>query len=157
MATWLSLDSSDIAQAPNLNTHPVTINHHASSPAAVPIYSWQQLDEVPIIDIEIINRLKTMGLPALKSFSSIFIDEIAGQIKELSQADLKKDAAEVSRIFHTIKGSAGMIGAQRMQYMADLINDCASKDELFSTPNWYARFENIYTSTKQELEQLYTT
>jgi two-component system CAI-1 autoinducer sensor kinase/phosphatase CqsS len=162
MATWLASDPADGSDKQSnlysdLNASGLskpTLETPSKPPSPYAHYSWQQLGDIPILDELIVNDLKQVnGLSVANALIGIFLEEVTGQMEELSTAYDTQNVPEVSRLSHTIKGSAGTVGAIRMEHTAELINASTLNNTLNEIPDWLVRFKDTYTATKQALEQ----
>ena len=158
MATWLAPNHANDADklysnldAPGLSKP--TLETHQKHPSPYARYTWQQLDDIPILDEKLVGELRQVnGLSVAQALIGIFLEEVSGQLAELSAAYDTQNIPEVSRLSHTIKGSTGTLGAIRLEHTAGLINANTLTNTLNETPDWLVRLKETYSATKQALE-----
>ena len=81
----------------------------------------------PVISPQILAKLrKMMPEPAVREIYSALIADLSQRIPALETAIAKKDAAEVRRIGHAIKGGCGMAGALQAARLGALLESAAA-------------------------------
>jgi CheY-like chemotaxis protein len=76
----------------------------------------------PVISVEILSKLrKMMPEPAVRQIYLALVADLGRRIAALEAAMAQKDAAEVRRIGHAIKGGCGMAGAMQAARLGALL------------------------------------
>jgi len=78
-----------------------------------------------VCEREAIDSLRLEGAGFLRELVELFKAEVPKGVRELGQALDGGDSARATRIAHTLKGSAGIFGATRMQALAGSIERAA--------------------------------
>jgi HPt (histidine-containing phosphotransfer) domain-containing protein len=85
------------------------------------------MSEAPVLDRAVTNTLRALTAPGepdvLAEVLNLFLDEVPGRMIRLRNAWAAGNIEEVHRVAHSLKGSAGNIGARR------LYGVCAQLDE----------------------------
>lgn len=72
----------------------------------------------PVLDPSVINTLRQLTVPGepdvLTEVLKLFLEEVPSRLTRLRIAWAAQNIEEVHRLAHSLKGSAGNIGAQRM-------------------------------------------
>jgi HPt (histidine-containing phosphotransfer) domain-containing protein len=76
-------------------------------------------------DRAVLDELRAEGGTLLADLAGIFQVEVAAALSQLACALEARDCAAAARIAHTLKGSAGIFGAARMQELAAQIDHAA--------------------------------
>ena len=98
------------------------LNGHAVNPEPEPEAS----DALPVLDQTVYEKLARMMSPAgLRETYEACVNDVRLRVAEMRTAAATNDLGSVRRIAHTLKGSAGMIGARRL-------TACAAELELGS-------------------------
>lgn len=71
----------------------------------------------------------------------IFVDEAPGRLVELQGAAAARDAATVERVAHSLKGSAGILGAARLRAASAELEERAITKRLDGAPGLLAPLE----------------
>jgi HPt (histidine-containing phosphotransfer) domain-containing protein len=83
---------------------------------------------IPVLDPAVLESLRQLTPPGepdvLKEVLQLFLDDVPARVERLRSAWQGGDAVAVQRAAHSLKGSAGNIGA------ADLLGVCRQLDEL---------------------------
>ena len=117
---------------------------------------WNSIANEKILDHSTINSLKEIGgKELLESLVETFIADCDKLTDELADAIVKKDLKQYDSIIHTLKGSTGSIGANKMYVISRYINDFSHKGEWPENDEWMDIFKTVYSETVQELQNLY--
>jgi HPt (histidine-containing phosphotransfer) domain-containing protein len=71
----------------------------------------------------------------------VFVEEAPARLAELRQAVRTQDAATLERVAHTLKGSAGLLGAQSLRTASGMVEERAIGKRLEGTPDLVAGIE----------------
>ena len=76
------------------------------------------MSTAPVLDPSVLNTLRQLSVPGepdvLTEVLKLFLDEVPPRLTRLRIAWAAGDIEQVHRLAHSLKGSAGNIGAQRM-------------------------------------------
>lgn len=110
---------------PTAPVAPAAVPKPGSAPgtSAAARYRDRATDE--ICDREAIDSLRLEGASFIRELIELFQAEVPKGVRELGQALDGRDSARAALIAHTLKGSAGIFGARRMQRLAAAIEQAA--------------------------------
>ena len=81
----------------------------------------------PVLDAAVIDNLRELTAPGepdvLAEVLALFLEDVPRRIERLRAAWAAGDAAEIHRIAHSLKGSAGNIGAQTLFGLCSQLDD----------------------------------
>jgi two-component system CAI-1 autoinducer sensor kinase/phosphatase CqsS len=116
---------------------------------------WEAVKNEKILDLSTINSLKEIGGEELiESLFETFIADCDKLVKELAEAGVRKDMKKVDQILHTLKGSTGSIGANKMYVLAKFLNESSHKGKWPENESWMTIFKAAYDETVKELQNL---
>jgi PAS domain S-box-containing protein len=128
-------------------------------PLEAATYSADELSnsEVPILeDTESILRRFGGEMAFIVDVKQSFASEMAAQLRLLAEAITNRDLRTLSLVAHTIKGTAGNIGAKRLSHFsAQLETHCQEDDPLVDAPWWLAQMQIHVVQSVEKLEQLF--
>ena len=85
------------------------------------------MTEPPVLDQSVIESLRQLTPPGepdvLAQVLQLFLQEVPPRIDRLRNAWIARDIEEVHRAAHSLKGSAGNIGAQRLFAVCRQLDD----------------------------------
>ena len=114
---------------------------------------WGTIEQEKILDISIINSLKELGGDELlESLFETFIADSDNLINQLADADKGKDIKLMDQILHTLKGSSGSIGANKMYVLSKYLNEDTHKGKCPANDSWMQIFKSVYSETVKELQ-----
>lgn len=101
--------------------------------------------------VNLIDALRWVGgdRRLLRELVGIFVDEAPGRLAELKRAAAARDAATVERVAHTLKGSAGILGAASLRATSSELEERAVARRVDGVADLVARLEG-------ELERVLT-
>ena len=147
-----------------LSTIAVMLNNHTyrnrtmNSQNAVPpeqteAQFWKAFENEKILDLSTINSLKEIGGDELiESLFETFIIDCKKQTKELADADARKDMKQADQILHTLKGSTGSIGANKMYVLSKHLNEGLHQGKWPENQSWMDIFKAVTEETVKELQ-----
>ena len=116
---------------------------------------WESIAHEKVLDLSTINSLKEIGGEELiASLFETFITDTDKLIDELTDADVRKDMKQYDQILHTLKGSTGSIGANKMYVLSRYLNAVSHQGKWPENKLWIQIFKAVYTETVQELQNL---
>ncbi len=105
-----------------------------------------------IIDSDIMN------LPFLTDLlSEYFSADIPGKLITIRESLTKNDIPEVRRTAHSLRGSSAQLGAYRASQQCEQIEACVVHNDLRDIPDMVSNLEQIFVTTKIELEEYLRT
>ena len=117
---------------------------------------WETIEKENILDISTINSLKEIGGDELiLTLFETFITDSNKLIEQLVDAAEKKDMKQFDTIMHTLKGSTGSIGANKIYLLSRYINEFSHNGKWPDNESWLQILQTIYTETVNELNRLY--
>lgn len=101
-----------------------------------------------------LERLKSIGgLNLLSRMVDLFRQNVLNRFDEISNGMDKSDNQEVIRGFHSIKSSAGNVGAEKLQAMAAAGEKHAVEWDQYTLQTHLDEMKSEYESVSIELEQ----
>ena len=117
---------------------------------------WNTIEREKILDITTINNLKEIGGDELiESLFKTFIEDSNKLTNELANAVVSENIKHYDSIMHTLKGSSGSIGANRMYLLSVYINDFSHKGKWPDKDSWLEVLKRVYAETVTEMENFY--
>jgi two-component system, CAI-1 autoinducer sensor kinase/phosphatase CqsS len=114
---------------------------------------WSILEAEKVLDPSTINSLREIGGDEL--LDSLFETYIADADKltgGLCLANEKKDISQLDYLSHTLKGSSGSVGANKMTVISKYINELSRNGEWPDHEEWCDILMSIYAETVRELQ-----
>ena len=116
---------------------------------------WKAVANEKILDLTTIQNLQEIGGKELiDSLFETFITDCDKLTKELAEADVRKDMKECDKILHTLKGSTGSIGANKMYVLSKYLNEGSHKGKWPENESWMMIFKAVYDETVKELQNM---
>ena len=113
------------------------------------------MSEQPVIDPEIMDRLHGWGGPELVlKLISLFLENTPEKLDEIRVGLASGEIQRVERAAHSLKSSAGNLGASRMHYLAAEIEELAAADDEPRLPALAAALEEAHGETCARLREL---
>lgn len=111
----------------------------------------------PIIDMEAIENLRALNpedTAFLKEIIDIFLDDTPARIAELHQSLATGDTAGFSRAAHSIKGSSSNLGASRLRYAAEKLEQGAKATPIAALAHAVPEIEAEFAAAKAALQKI---
>lgn len=112
----------------------------------------------PALDPVVIATLRELTPPGepdvLKEVLQLFVADVPGRMGRLRQAWHAGHAADVQRAAHSLKGSAGNIGAGDLLAVCRLIDERAKAGDLTQMAELVARLDAEYGRVEAEIAEL---
>ncbi|MDR2876781.1 MAG: response regulator, partial [Chromatiales bacterium] len=113
-------------------------------------------DEEPALDEEVLEELKTAIGDALPRLLTVFAEDLSVYLEKMRQALNEGMASQIHSIAHTIKGSAGNIGAKRVAEVCKRIETAVHGADLGAVRALYtlvvSESERLIALIKQRIE-----
>lgn len=107
-----------------------------------------------MLDKTAIERLRRLGGDAfLGEMIDLFLENAPRRIEAARQADAKRDFAGVQRAVHSLKSTAGNVGARRVQSLAEQIEEMAADGEGDRVAPLLKELEAEWLNVRKELGQ----
>ena len=84
-----------------------------------------------------------------------FLNQIPLNLEALKQSLDKKDALQVKKEAHIIKGSAGNVGALVLQELANKIETAGESEDLVKAESYFSEFDTQLEVFKHEMSRLF--
>jgi HPt (histidine-containing phosphotransfer) domain-containing protein len=86
------------------------------------------LTQAPVLDQAALQRILRIGGPALlRNLAGMYLELGPGRLQALADGVAAGDADQVRRAAHTMKSTAGNVGAVRLQHSAEHVEQLASE------------------------------
>ena len=112
----------------------------------------------PVLDPAVIESLRQLTPPGepdvLKEVLQLFLEDVPGRIERLRTAWQAGNAVEVQRCAHSLKGSAGNIGASHLLAVCRLLDDHGKSGDLSNLPGLVASLDDEYARVAAEIQRL---
>ncbi len=114
--------------------------------------------DVDVLDpgvLESLSELQQEGEPdILEELTGLFFEDAAAQIKALKKAVESGDAPSVYRLSHTLKGSSGNMGANRMHRICLTLEEVGQSGELGEAGELLGSLEKAFGDARSAIEEL---
>jgi len=119
---------------------------------------WTAIGQEDILDHSIISTLKSfINEDEFASLLDVFFRDADCFVEELGQAATEGDIKRFENLAHTLKGSSGSIGANRLFFMARHFNDLARQGEWPDHHDWIMIMKTTYSQTVKEMTSFMKT
>jgi HPt (histidine-containing phosphotransfer) domain-containing protein len=112
----------------------------------------------PVLDPSVIASLRDLTPPGepdvLKELFALFLEDVPGRIERLRAAWQAGDAVAVQRAAHSLKGSAGNIGATQLHAVCASIDAQGRSGDLAPLPAMIASLDAEYANVQAEIKSL---
>ncbi len=114
---------------------------------------WSLLEVEKVLDTSTINGLKEIGGDELiGSLFETYIMDADKLTGELVNAFGNKDVEQLDYLSHTLKGSSGSVGANKMHFLCKYINDLSRKGMWPDHDSWLDILRAVYAETVHDLQ-----
>jgi HPt (histidine-containing phosphotransfer) domain-containing protein len=113
----------------------------------------------PVLADAAFERLRRIGgATLLRQMIELFLEYGPDRTDALVDGVMAGDAAQVERAAHTLKSTAGNLGAVRLQHAAQAVETAAAQGEVAGelTERLLAEYEESTTALRRVLEELGT-
>ena len=98
---------------------------------STPPLRTQEQDTSGTLDRAALTNLREIGGDEMISeLAEVFADDARARLTDLKRAFDEKDAASVTQVAHTLKGSSANVGAKRMQALCSRLENTAASEDL---------------------------
>ena len=114
-------------------------------------------DQIPLIDHTKLDAVKELAEPGdadgfFRDLVELFFSRVPLLIGEMQAANKVGDPVGVSKSAHTLKGTAGNLGAMRVMKLAEIIEQNSRAGDLSQIPQHLTAIEAAFTLSRTELE-----
>ncbi len=114
---------------------------------------WTAISQEEILDHSIISTLKSfINEDEFASLLDVFFRDADYFVEELCSAAADGDIKRFENLAHTLKGSSGSIGANRLFVIAKHFNELAHRGEWPDHHDWNMILKNTYGQTVEEMK-----
>lgn len=112
----------------------------------------------PVLDPAIIDTLRQLTVPGepdvLTEVLKLFLEEAPTRIEKLRNAWAARDIQQVQRIAHSLKGSAGNIGASALFEICKQIDSSGKSGVVVDTGSLIDALGSEYGKVEEEIRRL---
>ena len=113
------------------------------------------MPDSPIIDRGAIERLRVWGGETLPvRMIDIFLDHSPERMIQIREGIAEEDAGEVETGAHSLKSSAGNVGASRLQALCQAAEMLAQARDFVSLKELLEELEGTYLDAREELDEI---
>jgi len=113
------------------------------------------MEESPIIDADALERLEEWGGGALVlQLVEIFLEHAPERVGQIRSGLDETDLEVAERGAHSLKSSAGNLGARRLERVAARIEDHSSRREVAEATDLLDALESAYQEARTALQAL---
>ncbi|MBO8093355.1 MAG: Hpt domain-containing protein, partial [Prosthecochloris sp.] len=111
-----------------------------------------------IINDDTIESLReTGGDELLEQLIGIYLEDTKKIIDGIIKASTDGDTESINRLSHTLKGSSGSVGAQKMHILATHLNQLAKSTHNNDYSDWISTMQETFSETMKEFQTLRNT
>lgn len=113
------------------------------------------MPELQDVDDSILARMRdTSGDKFVVELIELFLEHVPKKIAEAVAGERAGDLVAVERAAHSVRSSAGIIGAEALLELSGEIEQLASEKKQKSLPNLIGQLEAAYTRLRPYLDML---
>lgn len=113
------------------------------------------ISEYPSLDPENLEKIVRIGGELLlKKLIVIFLERVPSQIELLLEQQIQKNWKEVEYIAHSMKSSAGNLGAKKLFFYTQELETEAKNQNIPKINDWIQEIQNEYPVLQKKLEQI---
>ncbi len=116
---------------------------------------WNSIDHEKMLDRSIISSLKEIGgREMVDSIFTVFISDTKKIITDLAKAAAERDLKVYDQLIHTLKGSSGSCGANRLYVLSRYINEFSNKGKWPDNESWIEILEKTFAETTVAINEM---
>ena len=117
----------------------------------------EKMEDLPLVDLAQMERLKEWGGPDLqKKMVDLFLTHAQERLDQIGEGVATRDTAKAETGAHTLKSSAGNVGAQRVQALAqdaEALAEAGNIEDIEAMlPTLRKEFDAACTALKEAVE-----
>jgi HPt (histidine-containing phosphotransfer) domain-containing protein len=113
------------------------------------------MEDLPLLEAEALERLEEWGGPQMqRKMIEIFLSYTPNRMDQIKEGFSRAEANAVEAGAHTLKSSAGNLGATRLQELCEEVERIAEGQDLGALDRLLPELEAAYSATRRELEKL---
>ena len=133
-------------------------NNHSTANTTAMDTLLKDVEKEQILNPETIEMLReTGGNELLEELIRIYIDDAQKLIDGIVEAEKNNDNHALNQLSHTLKGSSGSVGAQKMHVFATHLNHLSKIGDQKDYSQWVSSLHRIFEETIVEFENLKTS
>lgn len=110
------------------------------------------MNDTSAIDKAVIDTLKGLMKDRFSFLIDTFISKTQIQLEELNNAIAENNIDTIISITHSLKGSAGSVGAQSMHLQCKDYEDRSRQNDLSDSQTWVEKLRVEYERYKNEIQ-----
>ena len=111
--------------------------------------------DAPVIDLRALDRLRKWGGEGLPTrMVEIFLDHSSERLEQIREGVGKQDPRRAELGAHSLKSSAGNVGASRLQALCQSAEMMAEGEDLSALAGLLPELEQAYATARKELEKI---
>lgn len=115
----------------------------------------EAMDDLPVVDEGAIERLKEWGGEELpRKMIELFLDHSGDRLRQIRDGLTSGDAGRAEAGAHSLKSSAGNVGAVRLQKLTEKAEITAEKEDMDGLRDLVPAVEKAHGEAVQELRRL---
>lgn len=113
------------------------------------------MPDSPVIDIRAIERLRKWGGEALpRKMIEIFFNHASERLGQIRDGVAQEDPRQAQLGAHSLKSSAGNVGASRLEVLCQGAETLAEAGDLSALEGLLPELERVYATAREELETI---
>ena len=111
--------------------------------------------DAPVIDFRALDRLAKWGGEALPArMIEIFLDHSSQRLEEIRDGVAGQDPGRAELGAHSLKSSAGNVGASRLQALCQGAERMAEAGDMSALAGLFPELDRAYSTARKELERI---
>jgi HPt (histidine-containing phosphotransfer) domain-containing protein len=113
------------------------------------------MEDLPLLEAGALKRLEEWGGPQMqRRMIEIFLSSTPDRMAQIKEGFSRAEANAVEAGAHTLKSSAGNLGATRLQELCEKVERIAEGRDLGELDRLLPELEAAYLATRREMEKL---
>jgi HPt (histidine-containing phosphotransfer) domain-containing protein len=109
----------------------------------------------PVIDIRALDRLRKWGGEGLPTkMIEIFLDHSSERLEQIRDGVAEQDPRRAELGAHSLKSSAGNVGAHRLQALCQGAEMMAEAEDMSALAGLFPELDRAYSTAREELERI---
>jgi len=111
--------------------------------------------DAPVIDIRALDRLRKWGGEGLPMrMVEIFLDHSSERLEQIRDGVARQDHRRAELGAHSLKSSAGNVGASRLQALCQGAETMAEDEDMSALAGLLPELDRAYSTARKELERI---
>lgn len=113
------------------------------------------MPDSPVIDTTAIERLRKWGGEDLaQTMIEIFLNHASERLRQIREAVAQEDPRQAELGAHSLKSSAGNVGASRLEVLCQGAETLGEAGDLAALEGILPELEQAYAAAREELEEI---